>query len=100
MKFYKGVRVMILKGIFKVDEGNIGLAMQILQSEGFSVEESNNTLYIYEEVNPLEFNRTKAIKIIEKLQEIGVKDCEIKAYSEVPIYHYFLKEGSFVERLK
>jgi hypothetical protein len=33
---------------------------------------------------------------MEKLQELGIKDCEIKAYCEVPIYHYLLQDGEFV----
>jgi len=91
---------MFLRGSFKVSEENIGLVKQILQNEGLTVEEDNNTLYIFEEVNPIQFNRTKTYSLMERLQELGVKDCEIKAYCEVPIYYYLLQDGEFIVKSK
>jgi len=91
---------MFLKGSFRVSEENIGLVRQILQSEGLTVEEDNDTLYVFEEVNPMEFNRTKTYSLMEKLQELGIKDCEIKAYCEVPIYHYLLQDGEFIVKCR
>jgi len=91
---------MIIQGRIKVSPSNRGIVKQILQTEGLGIDEEEDTLYIYEEKDPFIFNRTKVLKVLEKLKEIGIKDCEIEGYSKVTIFQYSLKEGDFVERFK